>query len=132
MIEDREGAKEQWKQAYAASRQGGTLPEGFYTQEAMWHQLVAVAAIIQGFFSGTYDPEPSSPEGMAIIDEVGLGKTLEVILTIAFLIGLVDGRSTKKADPPILGMSFFIQEAHSSSTNPQTTACSWFAISFPP
>jgi hypothetical protein len=52
------------------------------------------------------DPEPSSPEGMAIIDEVGLGKTLEVILTIAFLMGLVDGRRAKKADPPILGMAF--------------------------
>jgi hypothetical protein len=106
MLEQGEGAKGQWAQAYAASRQGGTLPEGFYAQEAMWHQLVAVVAIIHGFFTMQSDPEPSSPEGMAIIDEVGLGKTLEVILTIAFLMGLVDRRRAKKADPPILGKAF--------------------------
>jgi hypothetical protein len=49
---------------------------------------------------------------MAIIDEVGLGKTLEVILAISFLIGLVDGRKAQKVDPPILGMAFLCCERH--------------------
>ncbi|KAF8318839.1 SNF2 family N-terminal domain-containing protein [Cantharellus anzutake] len=98
--------EEQWEDAYTLLKQGRTLPEGFYVQEAMWHQLVAVAAIVQHFFTRECNPMCSSPEGMAIIDEVGLGKTLEVILSISFLIGLVDGRKAQKADPPILGMAF--------------------------
>ncbi|KAF8344101.1 uncharacterized protein EI90DRAFT_3114795 [Cantharellus anzutake] len=98
------GTEEQWEDAYTLLKQGRTLPEGFYVQEAMWHQLVAAAAIVQHFFTRECNPMCSSPEGMAIIDEVGLGKTLEVILSISFLIGLVDGRKAQKADPPILGM----------------------------
>src|SRR5258708_34493418 len=94
-----------WGEVYASFKLGEKLPEGFYAQEAMWHQLVAVAVIVQHFFKSQSHQVPPSSEGMAIIDEVGLGKTLEVILTIGFLNGLIDGGRAQKADPPLLGIT---------------------------
>ncbi|KEP47581.1 SNF2 family amino-terminal protein, partial [Rhizoctonia solani 123E] len=47
-----------------------------------WHQFVAVAVMLKKMFTTTLG---QPPEPVLLCDDVGLGKTLEIIMTVAIL-----------------------------------------------
>jgi hypothetical protein len=64
-----------------------------------WHQLVGVHAILKHFLKTC-----STRPGFLIADDVGIGKTAQVIMTICILADLVDRDIKNQPWPPIHGM----------------------------
>lgn len=69
-----------------------------------WHQLAGVHAIIRRVFSSKQDCDESCT-GMLVADDVGLGKTCQAILVIAFLADAVYRQEENLSLPPLLSKS---------------------------
>jgi hypothetical protein len=67
-----------------------------------WHQLVAVHAVIRHLL-GEVGPDDGHP-GMLIADDVGLGKTAVVIITLLVIADLIDRNKAGRPWPTIYGM----------------------------
>lgn len=52
----------------------------------MWHQVVANAAMSEGFWTSAPVSEPGAVPGMLLADSVGLGKTVEMMGLMAMII----------------------------------------------
>jgi hypothetical protein len=73
--------------------------------ELRWHQLAGTHAILRRLLSREPNLSSESP-GILVADEVGLGKTLQALAVLAWLIEMVGRQSVSAAVPPILGKPF--------------------------
>ena len=79
----------------------------------MWHQVASVHAMVRKTFYSQAEPEGPTGKlykdkvGLLLADEVGLGKTVQLLAYIAFLMQVQEAqvRSTNLPIPPIVGES---------------------------
>jgi hypothetical protein len=64
-----------------------------------WHQLVGTAAMIEGMFTNAVG---QPPRPTLLCDDVGLGKTAQIIGTISMLVHLIELQTKQKPMPPLL------------------------------
>ena len=69
-----------------------------------WHQLVAVAVALGKFFTSTQGEAPSS---LMVCDDVGLGKTIEVLLMICMLAHSYELQQLNKPLMPLLQGEYY-------------------------
>lgn len=101
--------------------------------ELMWHQMTAIAAAIDRLFSETgsgpgpqnataqiVSGAPPPGEGILLADDVGLGKTIQIIGILDILRTIREGQNTADSAcwPPLLGEYFFCRGRASWSDLP--------------
>ncbi|KAG8702956.1 hypothetical protein FRC08_003148 [Ceratobasidium sp. 394] len=64
-----------------------------------WHQWVGALAMFRAWFTAELG-EPTEP--LLLCDEVGLGKTLQMVMTITFLVHLIENQARGLPLPPLL------------------------------
>ncbi|KAG8736462.1 hypothetical protein FRC10_009304 [Ceratobasidium sp. 414] len=67
-----------------------------------WHQWVGALAMVRAWFT-TELGEPAKP--LLLCDEVGLGKTLQMVMTMALLVHLIENQMRGSPLPPLLQSS---------------------------
>ncbi|KAJ8463834.1 hypothetical protein ONZ45_g17445 [Pleurotus djamor] len=73
---------------------------GFKENALLWHQLVGVAAIVSKMW--TAEPTTSRVPGTLLADGVGVGKTAQIMASIAFVQSVWELEQNGKARPPII------------------------------
>jgi hypothetical protein len=77
----------------------GTLVEDSPPAKPHWHQLVGTARMLQGFFTKELGQKP---EPTLLCDDVGVGKTMQIIGTISMLAHIIELQRQGKTLPPLL------------------------------
>ncbi len=77
--------------------------EGLVELKLLWHQLAGVASIIDKWWK--VEKTSQRPPGVLLADAVGVGKTAQVMATIAFLQHAWMAQEHKSSMPPIIGKS---------------------------
>lgn len=84
-----------------------TLAPGIAEFHLLWHQLVGVSSIVDLIFS---EQQQEAMSGFLLADSMGLGKTAEILATMAFLMQVVEIENNPgQPRPPIIG-----EPSHSS------------------
>lgn len=89
-------------QAHYAQRDGRQLSSGWTPQNPMWHQLCGVHRLIRHL--GESRPQNGFCGGMLIADDVGLGKSLQVISFMLMVSYLIDCQLDGTEWPPVHSM----------------------------
>lgn len=76
--------------------------EGMVDIHAQWHQLTGVCSIVDKIFLDTAMPPKTSH--LLIADDVGLGKTVEIMMVLAFLmqVYVCEGEENIENRPPLV------------------------------
>ena len=79
-------------------------PESLVPLKLLWHQKVGIATMVDHFWSARVE-EPGLKTGLILADEVGLGKTAQLLGLLAFLVEHRAGQSisSKIRSPSIIG-----------------------------
>lgn len=81
----------------ASFKNGGP---GMVPLKLLWHQLCGVAAIIDRIWTAEETP---NVHGILLADDVGVGKTAQVMACIAFIQFVFQLEVRQQARPPIIG-----------------------------
>jgi hypothetical protein len=73
--------------------------------ELLWHQLCGVSEIVNRIWTAEQTPDV---HGVLLADDVGVGKTAQVMASIAFIQLVFQSEAHKHLRPPIISMPFYL------------------------
>lgn len=100
-----EGQANEWDKPELFNKEDGTMKHGVGRPvEPRWSQFVGLIAILKRLYSKEQE-EPKKP-CVLVADEVGVGKTIETILTITYVMAIRFAKEHKIPLPPLFGEFF--------------------------
>lgn len=97
-----EGQANEWDKPELFNKEDGTMKHGVGRPvEPRWSQFVGLIAILKRLYSKAQDT-PAQP-CILVADEVGVGKTIETILTITYVMAVRFAKEHNIPLPPLFG-----------------------------